>query len=434
MKSKIINIIMFVLVLFLLINFASGELFLRINSKFNSYNEDFVAQTASAATRGYDRGYDAEAPSNPNPGDSCVLYDMSADATKRLVISTWNRSFNPDYTILKYACTTTTEINASLNLSWSFNDDNFNAMLYACTDSSCNTLTQDTNMKTTSQLKKNVVITAAYPTYFKMVITNATGTQTDDTSDTSSGAGGGGGGAQTNSPLKIIVSGQIPVYETGITKVPFTILNDGLEVINGVRLTFSLKKDSVPAPEIRSYFSQDFITLLNAREEKELNLNVEIKDLEPAIYEVTINAISNVPTYTAEKTIFLTLLGSNASGVMKLIVFTDGMINDNAECYELRAMLEEARQDLANGNLESALLKTQEALDLCTKATEGKKKPRIFERDDSKLLLYLLIAFAFAIILGIIFNLYRLLRFRKVFKNNRFDIHMNHKGGLKGFN
>jgi len=111
-----------------------------------------------------------------------------------------------------------------------------------------------------------------------------------------------------------------------------------------------------------------------------------------------------------------TIIGKDASGVKKMIIFTEDMIVNNPQCLDLQEMIDEAKRLSDEGRYEKAIAKSQEAVEACKASIEGVQRPisqpkRKFEQWD--LLIYLAIAMGAAILLGVLFNLYKTLRFRK---------------------
>jgi outer membrane protein assembly factor BamB len=228
-------------------------------------------------------------------------------------------------------------------------------------------------------------------------------------------SGGAGGGALTQKPsLRIDVPHPITLESIGPVEFNITLENDGSFNFNKVFLEGNLLENSESvASSVK--FIPDNLAVFSIKKKETIAVSTYVYNEEIAVYEVVINASSKSPVYHTQAKVYLTFVGKNGSGVAKIVAFTEGLIDQNAECIELSPMIVDAKRLLESGEWKSGLEKTQLALEACKKILEGPKKAssRILSQE-GKLVLYLVGAIIGAIVFAVFFNLYKLWKFRKL--------------------
>jgi hypothetical protein len=227
------------------------------------------------------------------------------------------------------------------------------------------------------------------------------------------GGGGGGGGVPEKEriSMKIVVPSISAISKTGKNKFNFHLENDGNVNFNDITIDGYLLGDSTLLDSPVT-FDPNFIKLLESGKKENIFVTVSIDDPTILIYEVVINATSKTPAYNVYNKIFITFLGKNTTIVQKIIVFTEGLINENAECIELKDMLDDAKKALAEGNVEEAGEIARAAMEACKRTIEGLERPQAGKPKEDNTVRYIIIAMILAIVLGFLFNIYRQIRFR----------------------
>jgi len=235
---------------------------------------------------------------------------------------------------------------------------------------------------------------------------------TPPTTPSDGGSGGGGGGATTQKvSMKISVPSMSIINKTGMNEFNITLENDGDVNLNDLSIEGYLIGDSkrLDTPVI---FDPNFIKLLESGKNKRILVTTSIDDSEIMIYELVINVTSKTPGYNDNNKIFITFHDKNSGDVQKIIAFTDGLINENAECAELKDMLDDAGKELAAGNIEEAGKKARVAMEACKRTIEGLEKPQTAKSKEDNTVKYIIIATVLAVVLALLFNIYRQIRFR----------------------
>jgi hypothetical protein len=221
---------------------------------------------------------------------------------------------------------------------------------------------------------------------------------------------GGGGSQERKVSMKIVVPSMITINNTGKTKFNITLDNDGEVNFNNISIEGYLLGDSkrFDAPVI---FDQNNLKSLASGKKESISVTVSIEDPDILLYEVVINVTSKTPAYNVYNKVFITF-DKNLAIIKKIIAFTEGLINENAECIELKDMLDDAKEELNMGNIAEAGKKAQAAMEACKRTIEGLKKAQAAKVKEENMVKYAIIAIVLAIVLGLLFNIYRQIRFR----------------------
>ena len=111
--------------------------------------------------------------------------------------------------------------------------------------------------------------------------------------------------------------------------------------------------------------------------------------------------------------IVFTFVGVEGGKVLKVVAFTSGLIDEHPECLELKDMIASAQAEFNKGNTQLALQKANQAVEACKGYLESPLKPIVTQKQYDKIPLYLGAGIAGAILLGIIFNVYRSYVFKR---------------------
>ena len=236
--------------------------------------------------------------------------------------------------------------------------------------------------------------------------------------------GGGGGTSTTNKiSINIIVPPIMSVSEIGKVEFSITLENNGDVDFNDVSIAGYLLGDS-ELINTSVTFDSGFIKLFGKGKNETLFVTTFIEDPEILIYEVVINITSKKPTYNTYNKAFITFLVQDKTNILKIISFVEGIINENDECMGLGGMLEDAKIALAAGNLEEANNKAQAAMEACKRTIEGIEKPQDAIQKKNNFLYYLMILAGLAIMPGLLFNIYRQIRFKRVIRGRKAEAYL----------
>lgn len=383
----------------------AANLDLAINGAVNDYSSDLVLRTDSRSNNGFDK-YDMVAPSSPSNASSFY----SSITGYSLSIDSWNANDNPRTLSLVYSMDEAQT--GTLTFSWAGITSGYTATLrdYGTDSSYSVQLGGDVDMSDQSSYPKT--LSSDSNIYLKIVIDTAA---TDSTSTTGTG-GGGAGAASTKASMKIKVPKPITIDEIGIVEIPITLENNGDYNLYDISLSTEVLKDALPS-EIEATLDKTFFDSLATKQKKNLLLRVIIDEDDVSLYEVQIEAKSRTPSFTTQGKVYIDFSAKNASGIKKMVVFAEDMIVENPECLELKEMVDEAKKALEEGKEREAIAKAEAAVEACRQSISGPKKavfPSFKDLNIEKnIIFYLAIGVVAAIIFGIMFNLYKMRKFKK---------------------
>jgi hypothetical protein len=154
-------------------------------------------------------------------------------------------------------------------------------------------------------------------------------------------------------------------------------------------------------------FSNDSFVVFPIKRNETIGVQTYIDSEEITVYEILINATSKEPKYTTQAKVYLTFVGKNGSGIVKIIAFTEGLINENAECLDLKDMINDAKDEFEKGNTQVAIEKAQEALAACKNILDNPRQPAYTRNNQGFIVLLIAIGLGLAIVLGILLNIYK---------------------------
>ncbi len=224
-------------------------------------------------------------------------------------------------------------------------------------------------------------------------------------------SGGAGGGSSTTQNIKIEF-GVPNIQESGYVEVPVTIRNAGTIPFNDITLTSYLMKNG-QAINGTTKLTKTNIASLSAGAKEDLTVSANIKENDVNFYELVVKFDAKSPVYSDSNKVLFTFVGKEGGKVLKVVAFTSGLIDEHPECLELKDMILEAQSEFNKGNIQLALQMANQAVDACKNYLESPLKPVISQKQYDKIPLYLGIGITAAILLGIIFNIYRTYYFRR---------------------
>lgn len=230
------------------------------------------------------------------------------------------------------------------------------------------------------------------------------------------GSSGGGGGGSAGTQALNIEFGSPDIQESGKVSVPVILKNGGTVAFNNIVLTGYLKKNGQVLTDIPVELTKTSIASLTAGKSESFTVTANIKENDVNFYELVIDAKSTTPAYEVSNKVLFTFVGVEGGKVLKVVAFTSGLIDEHPECLELKDMITDAQSEFNKGNTQLALQKANQAVEACKSYLESPLKPIVSQKQYDKIPLYLGIGIASAILLGIVFNVYRSYVFRRKFR------------------
>jgi len=236
----------------------------------------------------------------------------------------------------------------------------------------------------------------------------------DPTGGGSSGSSSGGSSVVITKPisLKLIMPDPLSAYKQDRIVLPITLKNDGTIDMYGINLSAIIAKNYTLMGDLNVSFDKNWIASLKAGKEENVTLTAIINTDEFGLYEITVNASVKDPKYYDWGKIYLTIQEANKTDVLERLIFTEEFIAENPECIEIKEILDEAWKDYEQGKFDASLEKARQALESCKYAISQVSLPR--DREDFKEQLYKYISYSilFCVILGILYYVYKRLRFK----------------------
>jgi len=417
-KTNYKFVVSVILMLFLnLMLIHAADLDLRITSVQSGIPATFYTETDSYCNDGKD-GNDMTAQSPPSEENYSIFYSVIGTGAQNFTLDCWNITTTGSKTRTMYLVIKSSVNTFPATLTWNALQSNFAGTLSECTYSDFTGCSS--NAVSLAAQALTTTVGAGDMRYFRLAVTYTPQCTGPNCGGQGSSGGSGGGGSETSSTsMRIDLPKPVSIEETGPVEFNITLKNDGENDLTDVNLVGSLILNS-KSLDVPVVFDKKTFAQLLAGQNETINVRTRIDSDEISIYEILINATSKDPAYKTQSKVYLTFIGKDGSGIVKIVAFTQGMIDENAECAELSSMLDEARKLIDEGNAKDGLLKAQEALDACKKILEGPKNPIYSPFQKNNTLLYVGIAIGLAILFGIIFNLYKLWRFGKFKKTKSF--------------
>jgi hypothetical protein len=399
-----LKILFFVFLILLNLSFlCASDVDLKLYANFSGVSTDFETHTDSSATSGYDFYYDAEV--LDFPGNYTKLY--STVSGKELALDYWSSSTLSREILLSFDVVPTAGA-GDVNFSWDFGGtSDYNISILHCQDGAvCGDGSPKINLESVSEA--SYFINSASTAYFKLIIDYApVGSGPGPTS-----TGGGGGGTTPKPSLTLGLPKPISVEEIGPVDFNITLTNDGGVNFKDVSLVGSMFENSIPGKNDVSFSNNSFSSFSIKRSEI-VAVHSYIDSEEITVYEILINASSKQPNYKTQAKVYLTFIGKNGSGIVKIIAFTEGLINENAECLDLGDMINNAKAEFEQGNTQAAIEKAQEALVACKNILDNPSRPTYSSNNQGFIVLLIAIGLGLAIVLGILLNVYKRVMFSR---------------------
>jgi len=231
------------------------------------------------------------------------------------------------------------------------------------------------------------------------------------TTPTSSSGGGGGRTTETPISLKIIVPDPISSKRKDKLVLPITLINTGKVALNNIFLQASVAKDGLARKDLVASFDSSIINLLSVGDEKNLTLIVDANTEEYGLFEITINASVETPSYNDWAKIFINV--EETEDILERIIFTEEFVAENPECIELTELVDEARNFLNAGAIDESYKKLDEAIEACRIAIEQPPSIKIRNQFEKYIFNYVWIISIVLFILGFVYYSFRRRKLKK---------------------
>jgi hypothetical protein len=256
------------------------------------------------------------------------------------------------------------------------------------------------NASNSSQLLRNVS-----SNNFTVELSVSTGT-------TSTPSSGGGGGSTKFKPisLKFILPEPLKSKFKDHFDITIGVLNDGTKELKGIDLSKIVLKDDFMRTDIDVEFNMTKISLLKVGQKINVDLAIDVDTEEFGIYEVIFNGTISNPRHSESDIMFIDVSDDDLD-LNERVIFTEEYIADNPECFEVKELIDEAKEIYASGDFVATSNKLDEAMEACKRAIEQPPSfsPR-FKSYIEEVLDYTLLGSVASIFLG--FMLYYFIRWR----------------------
>ncbi len=229
-------------------------------------------------------------------------------------------------------------------------------------------------------------------------------------------SGGGGGSSSSTKPisLKIIVPEPVSSRRKDRLVLPISLLNSGKVALRNIFLEAGVSKDGLFREDLIASFDTSIIDSLAIGEEKKLTLIVDANTEEYGLYEITVNATVQDPSYHDWAKIFINV--EETEDILERILFTEEFIVGNPECMELTELVNEAKGFLNAGAIDESYKKLDEALESCRTAIEQPPYIRMRNQFEKYLFNYVWMVSLFIFMAGFLYYSYRRRKLKKGLK------------------
>lgn len=256
-----------------------------------------------------------------------------------------------------------------------------------------------------------------YVAYSNNITLNVTDVDENVVTTTGGGGGGGGGGARYTA-IDIIHPGSVSLFAGQRIITPVIIRNTGTTTLVGINLT-----TMTSSTDITTRLSETYITSLNAKEEKQVNLEILVsEETEEGMREIRVEADVTNPDIKDSVKFFASLVEfglENKTIVLEKIRYLKEQLNENPECLELNEVVEAAQIALENKDYAEAIKLTTEAIQSCKDIVSGSQGRRVYEAPKSNETKYYILGLEALVMIIVFSSLYYYYKRRKIKKGKR---------------
>ncbi len=235
--------------------------------------------------------------------------------------------------------------------------------------------------------------------------------------DSGGGSGGSGQAPQKPQVIELLVPGIVEINENDQVIVPLTLRNTGQTFLSGIDLLGTLFVNGELYDAVFIDFTQDFIPGLNPGQEENITLTVDLAGVPEGLYAIEVNVTVSNPPLTDWGRILI--VPDESSSFTDRLVFVDDLIVANPECVELQELVVRAQEAYDAGDTVEADLRLNEAINACRDAISQRSifsRNRLTQTLEDKIFRYLVITTIVALVLGIIYYVYRRIEFMRTMK------------------
>lgn len=219
--------------------------------------------------------------------------------------------------------------------------------------------------------------------------------------------------------IKIITPGEVTLFKEDHFEVPIKILNDGEVTLTGINLSsFAFFNDLVD-PDVKASMERTYIDVLNPGDSENLIVSLGVNADRVGRYRVTVYANVSSPKFYDWGDFYVEIPEMNETRAKEVVIFAEKLLFENPECLELREILKQAEQEMEKGDYEKAVDIANDAVEACKMSiSSGRQLEYKTKKSSEELLIYLLIFYFIAILIGIFVFLYKKIKFNKEQKND----------------
>ncbi len=211
-------------------------------------------------------------------------------------------------------------------------------------------------------------------------VTNVTEGAAETQTTVSTGGGGGQSSRNNYIPIlkqdvkpqafSLIAPKMVTVYENNSLNIPIIINNTWSSSLNLVQIDVEANESGVEVS-----LDQDFFEEIPANQSREITLSVRNYRLGEN-YEIKITGNVSDPEYDDDAIIILSSIEQASEGdqVNVKVTFANDLLNSNPECQELNEVLNQAKEQLAGGNVDQARLLVDNVVMGCKYLVQTKQR------------------------------------------------------------
>lgn len=217
--------------------------------------------------------------------------------------------------------------------------------------------------------------------------------------------------------LKIISPKDINLERGDYIELEFSVFNQGNVDLEGIDLSSILTIGGELNKDIEITFSEDYIDILKIGESRDYSLEIYVGSHAVGDYRVTIYGNVSRPKFIDWGTFHISVKSLNESELAGMLIFTEKLIIENPECFELRELYYEGKTHFDKGNYAEAERIAREVVFACENAILLSEQISFFDDRVGISLFSSLVISVIVFLGGLVYYFYKRIKFKKFIDN-----------------
>jgi hypothetical protein len=214
--------------------------------------------------------------------------------------------------------------------------------------------------------------------------------------------------------IRIIVPQDIIISNENFIEIPFTLQNTGEIDLKGINLTSIVLFNNLHSDDVKIFMEPVYVSELKIGETQNLTMRITANTQKEGRYKATVYANVASPKFFDWGDFFIDLRKTNDTDAERVIIFTEKLIAENPECLELTEILNNAKDKLSKGEIQTAMDIAEEVSSACEKAVKANEQIRFkLKNSVTKNFYYIFFATLLVLLLGFIIYIYKRVKFNK---------------------